>query len=49
MTLEHLFFSVVVLWLSLLSWRAWVHRKAIRGLIHLKKDVAVIEEHLTKP
>lgn len=49
MNLEHAFFVVVVLWLSVLTWRAWVHRQAIMGLIKLRKDVAAIEEELTRP
>ena len=49
MNLEHAFFAIVTLWLSILSWRAYVHRKAIRGLIKLRKDVAAIEAHLTEP
>lgn len=49
MNYEHLFFAFVTLWLCGLTWRAWVHRKAIRGLIKLRKDVEAIEEHVTRP
>ena len=46
MNLEHLFFAVVVLWLSLLTWKLWVYRGVLIGLT---RDIRALEEHVTKP
>ena len=46
MNLEHVFFAVIVLWLSGLTWKLWVYRGVIIGLT---KDIRALEEHATKP
>ena len=46
MTLEHLFFVSVVLWLGVLTWKLWVYRGVIIGLT---KDIRALEEEATRP
>ena len=46
MNLEHMFFAVVSLWLSLLTWKLWVYRGVLIGLT---KDIRALEEEATRP
>ena len=46
MTLEHLFFAFVSLWLSGLTWKLWVYRGVIIGLT---RDIRALEEAATEP
>jgi len=46
MTVEHLFFAVVTLWLGGLTWKLWVYRAAI---IKLQEDMTLVLNDLTRP